>query len=292
MSIATIFELSILVSMKLSFGRFLRFTLIIGFVALVSCGGGPVDEDPAVEWPELVAFDDVAYRAEGFAKVKDRGGLVNLLPKVLETGRAISAQTIPGNVANRQKVEQVLGDLSSLVEGLAENDISDDQLFSLTEGLHPVVAALIESAGMPHIHANEGPNEGSLHPLFGTEGGQAGTAEIKLHDDAGDIEVWLTKGGHGGSTWDLPIDSTLKIDFPDLVKQVTLAVRDAGENRDEAGNVTVRDGATNYFVFPGETGVDASWLMGEEFAAKAELSFEGGSTGRIVLRPHAHHEEE
>jgi len=31
--------------------------------------------------------------------------------------------------------------------------------------------------------------------------------------------------------------------------------------------------------------------MGEEFAAKVELQFEGVTTGSLILRPHVHHDE-
>ncbi len=279
--------------MKLPLENFLRSALLFVLALLAtSCGedAGRADAGPVV-WPELAAFDELAYRAEGLAKVKDSESLLKQRAALLEAGWAVSPVTMPENVAKKRRVHHLLGDLSSLVNGFATAEMSDERLFALAEGLHPVVEALIEAAGMPHVHANEGPNEGFLHPLFGPDGSQVGTAEIKLHDDAGDLEVWVTKGGHGGPAWDLPVESRLKLSFPDLGKEVELAVRDATENRDEAGTATVRAGATNYFVFPGETGADASWLTGVDFAAKAELVMEAASTGSIVLRPHVHHGE-
>lgn len=279
--------------MKLPLENSFRPALLFVIALLAtSCGeDGPKSDSGPVVWPELAAFDEFAYRAEGFAKVKDRESLLKQRAGLLEAGWAVSPPTMPENAASQRRVHQLLGDLSSLVNGFASKEISDERLFALAEGLHPVVEALIEAAGMPHVHANEGPNEGFLHPLFGPDGSQAGTAEIKLHEDAGDLEVWLTKGGHGGPAWDLPVDSRLKLGFPDLGKEVELAVRDATENRNEAGIAMVRAGATNYFVFPGETGAEASWLTGADFAAKAVLEMEGASTGSIVLRPHAHHGE-
>ena len=67
----------------------------------------------------------------------------------------------------------------------------------------------MKAAGMPHVHANEGPKGGFRFIVFGADGQQVGTAEIKLHDDAGDLEVWLTRGGHGGDPWRLPVGQTL-----------------------------------------------------------------------------------
>ena len=64
------------------------------------------------------------------------------------------------------------------------------------------------------------------------------------------------------------MDTTLAMTFPDHEREVTLEVRDQERNEDESGTVTVLNGATNYFIFPGETGVDASWLMGPDFAAQ------------------------
>lgn len=266
--------------------------LLFASLLFASCGreGAPSSSTPVV-WPELSAFDEYAWRAEGLAMVKDRDALLKMRTALLEAGWAVSPASMPENVANRELVHELIGDLSSLVNGIATSDLPDVRLFALAEGMHPVVEALFEAAGMPHVHAHEGPNDGYLLPIFGADGGQVGTAEIKLHDDAGDLEVWLTQGGHGGPPWDLPVTTVLRLEFPETGRQVDLAVRDALENRDEDGAVTVRDGATNYFVFPGETDADATWLMGEDFAAKAVLSWEGATSGEFVLRPHVHHDE-
>lgn len=278
--------------MKIKFYQLWRVAFIpVVLLLLASCGENRSEvSGEVVSWPELVAFDELAYRVEGLAKVKDHKAILSQRTRLLEAGWAVSPSTMPKNVSNPKKVHQLLGDLSSLVNRLAASDVPEEQLISLAEGLHPVVESLIEAAGMPHLHSNEGPNEGFLYPLFDGEGTQVGMAELKLHDDAGDIELWLTSGGHGGPAWDIPVDSKLNLEFPDLGKKIVLAVWDTSENRDEAGKVTVREGATNYFVFPGETGVDATWLVGEEFVAKAVLKLDAGSTGEIVFRPHAHHE--
>lgn len=150
-----------------------------------------------------------------------------------------------------------------------------------------VEANLGQSApAWPGDQVLEGPNDGFLYPVFNGEGTQVGTVEIKLHDDAGDIEAWLTRDGE---PWRLPLDTVLSLNVPELGKQVTLAVRDQERNEDESGASTIFEGTTNYFIFPGETGADASWLMGEDFKAKAELSFEDVTTGSFILKPHGHH---
>ena len=252
----------------------------------------PEMEEETVSWPEINRFDDLAFQADGLARVEELGTVRELLSELLEAGKAVTPASVPSNAADPQQIELILGDLNSLVDGLAAENLDDVSLENLVLGLHPVIAKLIEAAGMPHIHANEGPNSGVLYPVFDHTGNQTGTIEIKLHDDAGDLEVWLKRGGYEGDAWRLPTATILTLDFPVLDRNVTLAVRDQDRNEDESGASTIVDGNTNYFVFPGETKSDASWLMGADFAAKVELSFGDKSTGIFVLRPHIHRKDE
>jgi hypothetical protein len=272
--------------------RILFFFSIPLFLICVSCERGvtKTDEEPVL-WPEITRFDDIAFRADGYVRVKDYSAVRELYGDLLEAGKAVKMATVPSQIANSQEVEVLLGDLTNMIDGLEADGLDDATLGNLVLGLHPVIAKLIEAAGIPHVHENEGPNSGFLFPLFDSEGKQSGTVEIKLHDDAGDVEVWLKRGGYDGEAWRLPLDSTLTLDFPSEGKKVTLAVRDGERNEDESGESTIFDGKTDYFVFPADTGVDASWLMGSEFAAKAELSFGAETTGSFVLRPHVHREK-
>ena len=269
------------------------FFVLLAFASIVvSCERAELETvQDQVSWPEITHFDDIAFRADGYVRVEDISAVRELLAGLLLAGKALTKDTIPANVADPQQVELIFGDLSNLISGLAAEELDDASLADLVLGLHPVIAKLIDAAGMPHIHANEGPNSGFLFPVFDSEGKQTGTIEIKLHDDAGDLEVWLKKGGYEGEPWRLPLDTTLTLDFPAESKTVTLAVRDAERNEDESGESTIFEGATNYFIYPGETGTDASWLMGADFAAKVELSFAGATTGSFVLRPHVHRKD-
>ena len=249
-------------------------------------------EEETVSWPEINRFDDLAFQADGLARVEELGTVRELLSELLDAGKAVTPASVPSNAADPEQIELILGDLNSLVDGLATENLDDVSLENLVLGLHPVIAKLIEAAGMPHIHANEGPNSGFLYPVFDHTGNQTGTIEIKLHDDAGDLEVWLKRGGYEGDAWRLPTATILTLDFPVLDRNVILAVRDQDRNEDESGASTIIDGNTNYFVFPGETKSDASWLMGADFAAKVELSFGDKTTGIFVLRPHIHRKDE
>ena len=247
--------------------------------------------EETVSWPEIVNFDNLAFQADGLVRVQDLVAVRDLHADLIKAGMAVTPSSIPTNAANPKEVELILSDLSNLVSGLQADPLDDSSMENLVLGLHSVIAKLIETAGMPHIHANEGPNGGFLFPIFDSNREQTGTVEIKLHDDAGDLEVWLISGGYEGDPWWLPTDTTLTLHFPALNKSVTLAVRDQDRNEDESGASTIIEGKTNYFVFPGSTDEDASWLMGADFAAKVELRFEDATTGSFVLRPHIHREK-
>ena len=268
------------------------FFYLSPILLLFSCerSGNEIAEE-TVSWPEIADFDNLAFQADGLVRVKDLEAVRDLHADLVKAGIAVTPSSIPANAANPKEVELILSDLSNLVSGLQADPLDDSSMENLVLGLHPVIAKLIEAAGMPHIHANEGPNGGFLFPIFDNNREQTGTVEIKLHDDAGDLEVWLKSGGYDGDPWRLPTNTTLTLHFPALNKSVTLAVRDQDRNEDESGASTIIEGNTNYFVFPGSTDEDASWLMGADFAAKVELRFEEATTGSFVLRPHIHREK-
>ena len=259
---------------------------------LSSCDRNANEVNEVVSWPEINDFDNISFKADGLVRVKDLESVRQLKEELVKSGLSVTNESIPSNAANPEEVELLVKDLNNIVSDLTKDNIDDSSLESLILGLHPVIAKIIDAAGMPHIHANEGLNGGFLFPVFDVDGKQNATVEIKLHDDAGDLEVWLKKGGYDGEPLLLPTATMLTLNFPALDRNVTLAVRDHERNEDESGNSTVVEAKTNYFVFPGETGVDATWLMGAEFAAKVELSFTSSTTGSFVLRPHIHREKE
>ena len=126
-----------------------------------------------------------------------------------------------------------------------------------------------------------------------SEGTGSGFAELKLHDDKGDLELWLTKDESGSEPLDLPLDSKISVTFPDLKqKPVQLQVRNKEKNEDEDGNANIRNGKSNYFIFPGDSGADASFLLGKDFASKAVIQVSGDGmafeTAPFELRPHTH----
>jgi hypothetical protein len=144
--------------------------------------------------------------------------------------------------------------------------------------------------GHGHEHV-EGPHHGILATFSG--GQMKGHLEFKLHDDKGDLELWIAEDAKFERPFDLPLDASIEVDFVDLQgRKVALRPRDADRNEDEDGKPNVRDGRTNYFIFPSQDGEDASWLMGKEFQSIVILRFSRDGQAFVseefVLKPHAH----
>ena len=155
------------------------------------------------------------------------------------------------------------------------------------------VKAQPEQHAHTHSHGNHDhtPHMGILAP-FEMDGKQQGTAELKLHDDKGDLELWLTNVA-GTAPFDLPLDTVITVSFPKLVqKAVELRVRNTVNNEDEDGVGTIRSGKTNYFIFPSNNKTDASFLIGRDFSSDVVISFSTADkryiTKPFILRPHTH----
>lgn len=143
------------------------------------------------------------------------------------------------------------------------------------------------AAGHGHDHAT--PHHGELAHV--KVDGKTRHVEVKLHDDKGDIELWLYRGSME-DPWDVSPDTGVVLRFPDLEREAALHVRNRDRNEGEDGSPHMRDGKTNYFIFPGNTDADASWLVGKSFSAKAVLELRIGdkviTSDAFTLKPHVH----
>ena len=144
--------------------------------------------------------------------------------------------------------------------------------------------------GHGHEHAH-GPHGGVVARFEGA--GAVGHLELKLHDDKGDLELWLGKDDKLTESFDLPLAATVEVEFIDVKgRKVALRARNQAKNEDEDGKANVRDGRTNYFVHPGASGEDSSWLRGKEFQSIVIVRFQAGQTAfvseELVLKPHVH----
>lgn len=147
-------------------------------------------------------------------------------------------------------------------------------------------------------------NDGILSVLKATDDAEwRGFLELKLHGDAGDLELYLYASAgeqswgrsHGGKPvpLDVPKDTVVRLSFPSHEgKTVELRVRNDDQNEDEEGAPNMRDGGlTNYFIFPGESGQDPEWLKGEEWRGIVTVALEAAdgksfACDPFVLVPH------
>ena len=141
-------------------------------------------------------------------------------------------------------------------------------------------------------HPGHGAHDGIVVPFYGAQS-KVGYVELKLHDDKGDLEMWLSKDAMGAHPYDIPLDSEVTVWFSKLAqKNIELKVRNRTQNQDESGKVNIRGKNTNYFIFPGNTGADATFLIGKEFASTVSVSFLRDGvvyvTDPFELRPHTH----
>ncbi|MEM7010210.1 MAG: hypothetical protein AAF585_01900 [Verrucomicrobiota bacterium] len=194
-----------------------------------------------------------------------------------------------GNLDDRKKkrVEGMIGNAQRALGKLHEETDADDTkgVAKAAKSLTGVLMLLKKqypdevTSGMAEVKDDLGPHDGMLADFDG------GRVELKLHDDKGDLELWLTTTE--GKPFDLPAAAKITVAFEDAKEEsVMLAVRNNDKNENEDGEPTMRDGKTNYFIFPGDTGADASWLKGADFKAQVTVTFDGGSTDKFLLIPH------
>ena len=167
--------------------------------------------------------------------------------------------------------------------------LRDGELDQRTQVAVPQAATEGPKAKHPHVKT---PHDGVLAELV--DGDKAiGWVELKLHDDKGDLELWLGRDKALATPIDLPLDAEVTVTFVDKDgKRVALAPRDSEKNPDEDGKANLREGKTNYFIFPGATGQDAAWLMGKDFSAQVTVTLKAGEsayqTAPFILKPHTH----
>lgn len=154
--------------------------------------------------------------------------------------------------------------------------------------VHGAVGAHSHTAASEH-----GPNDGVLGLLMGDDQEPLGYVELKLHDDKGDLELWIARDKDITQPVDLPLSASPTVVFEDG-RKARLSVRNRQQNEDEDGNGNIRGNKTNYFIYPGDTDADASWLQGASFNARAQVLFEiegePVATEAFTLTPHSHHQ--
>ena len=117
--------------------------IVLMGLLLIGCGA---QKETALEWPALKALDHEIEELDGLlAGETDAAALAEHLPHVREALDAVIERGVPDEAANPELVEQKMEELETLADDLGnESDI--------LRALHPLVASIMEEAGMPHVH--------------------------------------------------------------------------------------------------------------------------------------------
>ena len=130
--------------------QFIQKLSILAFILLLTgCGrqGAATSEG---EWPALRDFDHAADWAEVQAqRPLSEDEKTAVADRLLTAGTILLESPIPAHVHSRAMVEQRLAETQSLLAELAASDPIDQQLLL---AFHPLAAAFVEEAGLPHIH--------------------------------------------------------------------------------------------------------------------------------------------
>merc|ERR1719401_2300629 len=87
------------------------------------------------------------------------------------------------------------------------------------------------------LHNGAAPTEGGIMSVLeDADGKHVGFIELKLHDDAGDLELFICKDGAMSEPLDFPASTSITATFATHDnRSVQLAVRDDDKNEDEDG---------------------------------------------------------
>ena len=210
---------------------------------------------PTVEplaWPALARVHFLVKELIDHPSAKDRASAWTYL--VAET-RLL--EDMPVGVMNPLGVKSGVEQLLNLVA--ASPELSKENLAAYRESLRVLVAAsgLVLESEDGHVCAThggggasvEGPHYGLITPFHGE--GLKGWAELKLHAAGGIVECWLASDQKLQNPYDLPLDTTLKLEYIVRGESLSFKVRDIEQNPSLDGLPNIRDGATNYFLTQG-----------------------------------------
>ena len=162
------------------------------------------------------------------------------------------------------------------------------QAMSLIAALSLIACGTDSSASVTHVH---GAHDGLVTTFAG--GDTSGFLELKIHDDKGDIELWLAKDEGFEKPFLVPHETKIELEFVEMDgRKIELAIRNSEKNEGEDGTAHMVADETNYFIFPSRSDQDSSWLVGKAFKSKVIVRFAVGGVSYqskpMVLQPHSH----
>lgn len=283
--------------------------LILGVYPLGGCGG----EEPSPR--DSTSSKPSRHPAPSGANGHQHGSTAHELGCVSLGGTRLRVQRLGAIQDGAALGFNVIGDateetlsLAMRLESADGNPVSDTVRVSLARGAghghiehrggQPLPARLVLEAGETAsldlkgraVDLHAGHHHGIVARATGGE--NSIWLELKLHDDKGDLELWLYRDLKEVTPFDLPLGTSIQAEFPEMSRTVTLGVRNREQNEDEGGQPNVRAGKTNYFIFPGDSGQDPSRLQGRTFLSSVKISFAADgvawASASFLLVPHAH----
>ena len=184
------------------------YTLEVSRLGTIAAGS-----DAAVALKVLSAPDGKDWRETNlYVWVEGKGGKLNAPEKAnVEEGRLHAHASIPKTKTDAP---------TALVLRVREGETDERVRVSLTgadedEGGDEAQGHEGEKRhahGEGHSHGDS-PHDGVLAKLVGSEGEPAGFIELKLHDDKGDLELWLMRDAELSQPFDVPLDATIDVTF-------------------------------------------------------------------------------
>ena len=108
-----------------------------------------------VQWPELKHLDEWADKGGAWAEDHKVADLRQNLPEIRKAMDTVLASSVPANAKDPGAVKLLLGDLKDLDQQLGKSPLEDKELETKVASLDPIVANLMQAAGMPHVHEHE-----------------------------------------------------------------------------------------------------------------------------------------
>lgn len=135
-----------------------NWVMVLLVLPFLSCWGG----EPA-SWPHLRQLDELSERAEQLIAKDERATLRMLLPDLVKKSLLVADDPLPAHAPQAKQAGALQDDLRALAKELNAPGLSDESMKDLSEGLHPIVARLLEAAGLPHVHEDHDQDDEPHH---------------------------------------------------------------------------------------------------------------------------------
>lgn len=179
-------------------------------------------------------------------------------------GVIISHQTPPfamaGSYNEINELMELVAQYKTVTEGLMQKQLKDEIIEkSMVINLHKDIKDHEHthdySASDEHNHM---PHSGIVKALY-LDKKEKAFIELKLHDDTGELELWITEDKEGQKPFILPLNTKIKVSFLNLEKNIELRIS---------------NDKTSYFIYLGDEEVGTSFLKGKDFSSIVKVSFE------------------